>query len=643
MRRPFLLVTVAVLATVLTSRAQQILPSAAPASIGLAPEPLGEASALLRQYVADGKIAGAVAAVARQGSVGYLEAVGVQDLQTKAPMTPRSLFRIYSMAKPVTAVAVMMLHEEGKFQLDDPVSKYLPEFADVKVVDAPGATPRAPVRAITVEDLLLHTSGLSHRTSDLYRTLGVRIARRHAAGVHRQDHAGAADGGPAHVRFRYSEATTVLGRLVEIWSGQPFDEFLQTPPLHAARHDRHRVLGAARAARSPGHGVRTGTGRRWPRPVEIEAVPFTERPALLEGAVGLVSTVPDYLRFSQMLLEGGALGGVRVLRAETVARMTANGLPADVQAARGGAMGWGLANVNVLLDPGASGASRGEYGWDGTAGTIFWVDPLKRDGHRPDDAELAGQPRLAASALQSDRPARDHLTDLGTTWPVGGVAQAVAQQREAEHRRGDRHAGRDGAERRRAHQLAAAAEHRAPFRHRAAARRGRGTTVPRRAGWRCPASRWRAPRSARGTRQHVPPQDPRVGRARGACGEHEVGRARSAARRLGRCARSSAPRRPPPPRRWRRVPRPSTVMAAMASSSSGSASRMSTNCIAASVDRVRDATPPASPMQRADHQARRPWPRARCPATRARRRSAGSACRARDGRCRADVPASCGR
>jgi CubicO group peptidase (beta-lactamase class C family) len=112
-------------------------------------------------------------------------------------------------------------------------------------------------------------------------------------------------------------------------------------------------------------------------PTEIEQeVPFTERPALLEGAVGLVSTVPDYLRFAQMLLNKGALDGVRLLQVATVERITSNGLPEAVQKARGGSMGWGLANVNVLIDPAA--ANRGEYGWDGTAGTIFWVDPSRR-------------------------------------------------------------------------------------------------------------------------------------------------------------------------------------------------------------------------------------------------------------------------
>jgi CubicO group peptidase (beta-lactamase class C family) len=349
---------------------------AAPESLGLAPAVLAEATALLRQHVADGKIAGAVAAVARNGSVGYLEAVGVQDLQTMAPMTSRSLFRIYSMAKPVTAVAVMMLNEAGRFQLDDPVAKYLPEFANVKVVDGPGATPRPPTRGITVEDLLLHTSGLSHRTSDLYRTLGVR-SRADPLPTFIAKIARAPLMEDPHTRFRYSEATTVLGRLVEIWSGMPFDQFLQTrlfTPLGMA-DTMFWVEPAQRDRLATVYGPTPNGGLA---PVEIEAVPFTERPALLEGAVGLVSTVPDYLRFSQMLLDGGTLGGVRVLKAETVARMTTNGLPPAVQTARGGTMGWGLANVNVLLEPGASGASRGEYGWDGTAGTIFWVDPVKQ-------------------------------------------------------------------------------------------------------------------------------------------------------------------------------------------------------------------------------------------------------------------------
>ncbi len=375
-RRVVAMAMAGVALTVAAGNGRQGLPAARPEAVGLDATALADATALLRQAVDDGLVAGAVAAVARRGSVGYLEAVGVQDLRTKTPMTPRTIFRIYSMAKPVTAVAAMMLWEQGRFQLDDPVAKYLPEFAGVRVVDAPGAAPRPPVRPITVEDLLLHTSGLSHRTSELYRTLGVR-SRADTLPVFVGKIAAAPLMEDPHTRFRYSEATTVVGRLVEVWSGQPFDEFLEQrlfAPL-GMTDTRFWVDAPRRDRLATVYGPAAAGGLV---PVDIEAVPFTERPALLEGAVGLVSTVPDFLRFSQMLLDGGALGGVRVLKAETVARITANGLPAAVQAARGGTMGWGLANVNVLLDPGASGASRGEYGWDGTAGTIFWVDPVKQ-------------------------------------------------------------------------------------------------------------------------------------------------------------------------------------------------------------------------------------------------------------------------
>jgi CubicO group peptidase (beta-lactamase class C family) len=333
---------------------------------------LRQATDLLRQHVADGKLAGAVAAVARRGKLVYLEAVGVQDLDTRAPMTDTSLFRIYSMTKPVTSVAAMMLHERGRFALTDPVSKYLPEFRTVAVND--NGTTRPPAREITVEDLLLHTSGLNHRTSEIYRKAQVRSR---------------ADTLPVFVgkivrvplmedpgtRYRYSEGTTVVGRLVEIWSGQPFDVFVRDQILkplgmsdtnfQVSPEQRPRLATVYSAA----------SGRL--APIEIEEIPFTEKAALVEGAVGLVSTVPDYLRFSQMLLNKGELDGRRLLTARTVDMMTANGLPDAVLEARRGPMGWGVGNVNVLLDPGGVKypANRGEYGWDGSAGTIFWVDP----------------------------------------------------------------------------------------------------------------------------------------------------------------------------------------------------------------------------------------------------------------------------
>lgn len=365
--------TAVLVALSVVTAGQPVLPRVAPAAAGLTPVVLDEATALLTQLVADHAIAGAVAAVARRGQVGYLQTVGVQDLTTRAPMTERSLFRIYSMTKAVTAVAVMMLYEGGTFRLDDPVQKYLPEFAGVKVVASPGAVPRPPARPITVEDLLLHTSGLSHRTSDLYRTLGVR-SRADTLPAFVAKIAQAPLMEDPHTRFRYSEATTVLGRLVEVWSGRPLDAFLETrifTPLGMT--DTVFVVGPDRRDRlATVYGPAPGGGLV---PVEMEAVPFTV-PALQEGAVGLVSSVPDFVRFSQMLLNRGSLGGTRLLKADTVARMTANGLPPEVLKARGGVMGWGLGNVDVRMEASGSGANVGEFGWDGTGGTIFWVDPV---------------------------------------------------------------------------------------------------------------------------------------------------------------------------------------------------------------------------------------------------------------------------
>lgn len=367
MRRPYTLVVLLSISTI----AGQELPRATPESVGLSSPRLREATGLLNQFVVDQKIAGAVAAVSRQGKVAYLEAVGVQDFVTRAPMSERSLFRIYSMTKPVTAVAAMMLHEEGRFRLDDPVTKYLPEFSQVMLVSSPDAPPRLPVRAISIEDLLLHTSGLSHRTSELYRRAQVRSrAIPLPKFIENIVHTPLME--DPGTRYRYSEGTTVLGRLVEIWSGKSFDVFLEERifrPLEMT--DTVFTVGPDRRARlatvyAPGQGGGLSA-------TEIETLPFTERPALLEGAVGLVSTVPDYLRFSQMFLNNGELDGVRILKAPTVERMTTNGLPEAILKLRGGSMGWGLANVNVQMDPASP--NRGEYGWDGTAGTIFWIDP----------------------------------------------------------------------------------------------------------------------------------------------------------------------------------------------------------------------------------------------------------------------------
>ena len=345
----------------------------APESVGLAPSALGSATNLLDRFVRERKIACAVAAVARHGKIAYLEAAGVQSIETRVAASPRSIFRIYSMTKPVTATAVMMLWEEHRFDLQDPVSKYLREFDTIQVRSSPLEGPRAPSRAVTIEDLLLHTSGLNHRTSDIYQRAQVRSRTitlpqfiTNIVRVPLMEDPGS--------RYRYSEGTTVLGRLVEIWSGKPLDEFLDERVF--------RPLGMSDTGFWAGPGQRDrlttvyGPAATGLAPIEIETVPFTERPALLEGAVGLVSTVPDYLRFCQMLLNKGTLAGVHLLQPATVELMTANRLSQPIVGAREG-IGWALLNVNVALDPATFNypVTRGEYGWDGSAGTIFWVDP----------------------------------------------------------------------------------------------------------------------------------------------------------------------------------------------------------------------------------------------------------------------------
>ena len=353
-------------------------PRATPAAVGLSAERLQDATAVLRQAVVDHQVAGAVALVARRGKIAYLEPVGMQDVESRVPMSERTLFRIYSQTKAVTAVAVMMLREEGKFQLADPASKWLPEFKNVMVQTADGGS-RNPSREITIEDLLLHTSGLSHRNDAPYRQRQVRVRSQGLARFVTNITQAPLMEDPGR-RFRYSEGTTVLGRLVEVWSGQPFDTFVTERILKplGMNDTSFWVEGKAQARLATVYRRAQAGGLA---PVEIEeAVPFTTRPALIEGAVGLVSTAPDFLRFCQMLLNKGELDGVRLLSAATVEMMTTNGLSSPVLQQRGGATGWGLANVDVVITPSPRGylTAAGEYGWDGSAGTFFSIDPARQ-------------------------------------------------------------------------------------------------------------------------------------------------------------------------------------------------------------------------------------------------------------------------
>ena len=369
--------------TLACSAGAQNLDRATPESVGLSSAGLERATVALQTHIDDGHIAGVVAAVARHGKLVYFEALGRRDLRRRDAMPEDAIFRLYSMTRSITSTAVMALWEEEKFQLDDPVSMYLPQFADQRVfVDA--STPdmsQTRVRRgdITVRNLLTHTSGIGSRSSPIYRAEQVRLRSitlpqmvDNAARVPLFEDPG--------TRFRYGISTTMLGRLVEVWSGMPFEQFLAERVLAPLGMTDTVFWADGERADRLTTVYRPDRASSELRPYAIEAVPFTERPTLTEGGVGLLSSTMDFLRFSQMFLNGGELDGTRVLKPETVALMTRNHVPESVLplGTRGymAGSGWGL-GFNVVLDAGAYSfpVGAGEYWWDGSSGTRFSIDP----------------------------------------------------------------------------------------------------------------------------------------------------------------------------------------------------------------------------------------------------------------------------
>ena len=361
----------------------QDLQRASPESVGLSSAGLERATAALQAHIDAGDVAGVVAAVARDGKLVYFEALGQRDLQTRDPMPQDALFRLYSMTRSITSTAAMILWEEGKFQLDDPIATYLPQFADQRVFVDAGAPDMSQTRArrgdITVRHLLTHTSGIGSRSSPIYRT--ERVSLRSITLPQMVDNAARVplfeDPG---TRFRYGISTTMLGRLIEIWSGMPLEQFLDErvfEPLGL----RDTVFWADRdRADRLATVYRRDNASGALNPHAIEEIPFTEQPTLIEGGVGLLSSTMDFLRFSQMFLNKGELGGTRVLRPETVEMKTRNHIPNSVLplGTRGymAGSGWGL-GFNVVLDSSAYTfpVGEGEYWWDGSAGTRFSIDP----------------------------------------------------------------------------------------------------------------------------------------------------------------------------------------------------------------------------------------------------------------------------
>jgi len=359
------------------------LPATAPAAVGMSADRLEAVTQGLRDRTAAGDIAGAVAMAARDGKLFYSAAVGSRDLAVGAPMAPDALFRIYSMTRPITSVAILMLHDQGLLDLDDPVARYLPKFADQAVLRDPDGTDPAQSRPrrgdITIRHLLTHSSGIGSRTSRLYADQKVHAWDKPLATV--VDNFAAAplfeDPGTA---FRYSESAEVLGRIVELVSGMPLDAFLQQrlfAPLGMT--DTVFFVDAARAPRLATVYRRGEDGKL--AAYEIETIPVTEPRALVSGGVGLVSTAGDLLRFAQFVLDDGVAGGQRLLTPATARLMREDAIPATLKPIGSSdywpGTGWTLGGFAVVTDPAAYDhqVDRGEVWWDGSAGTRFWINP----------------------------------------------------------------------------------------------------------------------------------------------------------------------------------------------------------------------------------------------------------------------------
>lgn len=368
-----------------TTATGQTLDFAVPSSVGMSGAALEQVTERLQQHIDDGDIPGVVAAVARDGKIVYFEALGMMDIEQVKPMQENALFRIYSMTREITSVAVLQLYEQGKFQLDDPIKMYLPEFEQQQVLVDPnddGSNGGWAVRErngdITVAQLLTHTSGLGSRSSRLYRENNVRDRNitldqmvSNAARVPLFEDPG--------TQFRYGIHATILGKLVEVWSGMPFEEYLEQELFAPLAMESTMFWAEGADADRLAQLYRPTNGRLLP--YQIETTPWTMRPRLIEGGVGLLSSTMDFMHFSQMVLNKGELFGNRVMSEETAELMYHNAVPeiamplGDSGYWRGS--GWTLGGFNVVLDPATYSypVSEGTIWWDGSAATRYFIDP----------------------------------------------------------------------------------------------------------------------------------------------------------------------------------------------------------------------------------------------------------------------------
>ena len=360
------------------------LPEASPASIGLSPVRLKAMSDAFQREIDKGTTPGVTMLVARHGKIGFFEALGKQNPTQDAPMARDSIFRIFSMTKPMVSLGIMQLVEDGHILLNDPLAKYIPAFADVKVgVERNGALEYAlPLRPITIQDLLRHSSGLSYEITGtgmvqrLYAKSGARDRN-----ITNEQHAAIVAKLPLMCQpgseWNYSRATDILGRVIEVVSGQSLSAYLTQrilAPLQMAETAFHTAAENSHRLAEP-FAADPWTGEK------VALFDMLEKPVMESGGGGLVSTTMDYARFCQMLLNGGELDGARVIGRKTLQFMASNHLDPKVKveshllpAGHGFGLGFAVRTHDGMA-PFAG--SMGQFFWSGMAGTFFWIDPVE--------------------------------------------------------------------------------------------------------------------------------------------------------------------------------------------------------------------------------------------------------------------------
>ena len=388
----------------------QGLPMAVPEEVGVSAERLERIRPVMQNYVDDGRIPGFLTIVARHGKIVHFETIGRRDIENNKPIEADTIFRIHSMSKPITSVAVMMLYEEGHFQLDTPVSKFIPEFENMKVYNEDQTEILDAKKAVTIKHLLTHTAGLIYDWGNESLDKRYQEANLFQPGTPLGDTIKKLGEIPlAHEpgeKWTYGVSTDVLGYLVEVVSGMPFEEFLQTRlfellgmvdtafSVPVEKLDRFAAVyeltthkgmkGGKDKEKKMDDGKDKEKGMKGDKKEKMKLKRVDKDPRLASGEIrffpggggGLVSSASDYMRFCQMLLNGGELDGVRILKRETVERMH--------YPHHDGWFGLGFSVVNdkTSKDTDAKESkgtpeSVGSYSWGGAAGTLFWIDPEK--------------------------------------------------------------------------------------------------------------------------------------------------------------------------------------------------------------------------------------------------------------------------